>query len=122
VQYPVEDIVGFIKYWGFNAVRLPISLPMALNFGEYMWRWLTRSTVAAHSWLHRGTRYGSGTRRDSKNAQDFLAVIRALGRQVWVSVCVVKLAWYSLVPTWVAAALCFFCLGYPGDAGHAPTL
>jgi aryl-phospho-beta-D-glucosidase BglC (GH1 family) len=29
--FTVDDIAGFLKYWGFNAVRLPVSLPLALN-------------------------------------------------------------------------------------------
>jgi hypothetical protein len=29
--YTVGEIAGFLKFWGFNAVRLPVSLPLALN-------------------------------------------------------------------------------------------
>ena len=32
-QHRIDEIAGFLKYWGFNAVRLPISLPMALELG-----------------------------------------------------------------------------------------
>lgn len=29
--YTVGEIAGCLRYWGFNAVRLPVSLPLALN-------------------------------------------------------------------------------------------
>lgn len=34
-QFKIREIVGFLRYWGFNAVRLPVSLDLALNLDAY---------------------------------------------------------------------------------------